>query len=61
MRGRILSMLVAAAAAVAAVPQAARAESCMAGPFFLFFDYDSATVTPKAAADLDTVVERYAD
>jgi outer membrane protein OmpA-like peptidoglycan-associated protein len=53
-------MLVAAAAAGAAVPQAARAQSCVAGPFMVFFDYNSATLTPQAAAELDRVAEAYA-
>ncbi len=38
----------------------AAAQSCVAGPYMVFFDRDSDTVTPQAAAILDNAASNYA-
>ena len=38
----------------------APAQTCVAGPFMVFFEHGSATVTPQAAAILDNAASAYA-
>ena len=56
---KILCGLLLAAASVPATVQPVAAETCVAGPFMVFFDWDKDEITPQAAAILDNVAEAY--
>jgi OOP family OmpA-OmpF porin len=56
---RAIFGLLAAAAAMALTAPAAAQEECVAGPFMVFFDYDSDTLTPNARVILDNVADAY--
>jgi OOP family OmpA-OmpF porin len=47
------------AAALAASPQKARATSCVAGPFMIFFDRGSDRLTPSARTIIGHVLQAY--
>ena len=56
---KIFCGLLLAAASVPATVQPAAAETCVAGPFMVFFDWDKDEITPQAAAILDNVADAY--
>ena len=48
-----------AASALLAIPREAKAISCIAGPFIVFFERDEEALTAPARTVLDTVVKAY--
>ncbi len=58
MRKIFCGLLLAAASAPATV-QPAAAQECVAGPFMVFFNWDSDELSPQAAAILDNAAEAY--
>jgi OOP family OmpA-OmpF porin len=56
---KILTTMLATAAGLTITSQAAAAETCVAGPFMIFFDTDTDTVTEQGAAILDNVADAY--
>jgi len=57
---KIFATVVGAGLSVAALAQPAAAEEiCVGGPFMVFFDRNSAVITPQAAAILDNAASAY--
>lgn len=61
---KIMGMAIVAAAgtmafAPPAAAQSAASQPCVAGPFMVFFDFDSDSISPAAAAILDNVAQAY--
>lgn len=58
---RILLKLAVIAGGLGAVAQPASAETCVSGPFMVFFDLNDSMIYPSGAAILDNVAELYAN
>src|SRR4051794_30449419 len=56
---KILTAAILVAGALSIAQPAAAADTCVAGPFMVFFDRDSDVVTPQANAILDNVAAAY--
>ena len=57
---RMLTFAAFAVAGMILLATPAAAQSCVAGPYMVFFDRDSEAITPQAAAILDNAVSNYA-
>jgi OOP family OmpA-OmpF porin len=59
MRKFIAPSIIVAAGAFAFVQPAAAQQACVAGPFMIFFNADSAEITPQGKAILDNAASAY--
>lgn len=60
MRKILAFSIIGAASVLACIQPAAAQQACVAGPFMVFFNPDSAELTPQAKAILDNAASAYA-